>query len=96
MRIEFSIENITTVRKRVLRQEQARDKASKRRKVRMINLHQISEEYRDDAASSKLAEQKQQAVRANTSKTVSKEKPKFSMGSLIGKKRAIRKRKQAN
>ncbi|SHO76429.1 Similar to S.cerevisiae protein NOP4 (Nucleolar protein) [Malassezia sympodialis ATCC 42132] len=88
LRIEFSIENITTVRKRVLRQEQARDKASKRRK--------ISEEYRDDAASSKLAEQKQQAVRANTSKTVSKEKPKFSMGSLIGKKRAIRKRKQAN
>lgn len=37
LRVEFSIENITTVRKRVLRQEQARENAAKRRRVRKLN-----------------------------------------------------------
>jgi len=95
LRIEFSIENITTVRKRVLRQEQARERASKRRKVRFFGSHQISEEIRDDVASIEPTEQKRQAVQHHTSK-VHMPEPTPSMGSLIGKKRAIRKRKQAS
>lgn len=39
LRIEFSIENITTVRKRALRLEQAREKATKHRKVRILMTH---------------------------------------------------------
>ncbi|WFD25153.1 RNA recognition motif-containing protein [Malassezia nana] len=88
LRIEFSIENITTVRKRTLRQEQAREKAIKKRKM--------ADESRDETAAMEETPSKRQAVTAQTTKKDDMDKPKPLIGSLIGKKRAIRKRKHAN
>lgn len=87
LRIEFSIENITTVRKRALRQEQAREKAVKKRKM--------ADESRDETASMETPS-KRQAMLDHTTKKEDMGKPKLLIGSLIGKKRAIRKRKHAS
>ena len=98
LRIEFSIENITTVRKRVLRQEQARDKASKRQKKEDDTVQETMEESESDQdaddALKHLPSQLTAKLRQKSgSEKIQREMKNRSLGSLIGKKRAVRKRK---
>lgn len=74
LRIEFSIENITTVRKRVLRQVQARENA-KRRRIEPTPPSSKSE--------------------VGVAPLQTEQPRKSSIGSLIGRKRAQRKKKHA-
>ena len=98
LRIEFSIENITTVRKRVLRQEQARDKASKRQKKEDDTVQETMEESESDQdADDELKHLPSQLTaklrQKSGSEKIQREMKNRSLGSLIGKKRAVRKRK---
>ena len=98
LRIEFSIENITTVRKRVLRQEQARDKASKRQKKEDDTVQKTMEESESDQdADDELKHLPSQLTaklrQKSGSEKIQREMKNRSLGSLIGKKRAVRKRK---
>ncbi|KAL4401449.1 RNA recognition motif-containing protein [Malassezia pachydermatis] len=78
LRLEFSIENIITVRKRTLRQEQARDHATKRRKLSQLALDETPE-----------------SIPTTEPSEVHSASPPKKLGSLIGKKRAMRKKKRA-
>lgn len=98
LRIEFSIENITTVRKRVLRQEQARDKASKRQKKEDDTVQETMEESEsdqdaDDESQHLPSQRTAKLHRKSGSEKIQREMKNRSLGSLIGKKRAVRKRK---
>ena len=116
LRIEFSIENITTVRKRVLRQEQARSRehaSVKRQKVAdpLSGLEDMTNEEADgDLAETKASDDESElptagsfsslsapklskSVQRRAANKVASETHKRSLGSLIGKKRAVRKRK---
>ena len=98
LRIEFSIENITTVRKRVLRQEQARHKASKRQKKEDDTVQETMEESESDQdADDELKHLPSQLTaklrQKSGSEKIQREMKNRSLGSLIGKKRAVRKRK---
>ena len=98
LRIEFSIENITTVRKRVLRQEQARDKASKRQKLEDDTGRETIEESEsdpdaDDESQHLPSQLTAKLHRKSGSEKIQREMKNRSLGSLIGKKRAVRKRK---
>ena len=98
LRIEFSIENITTVRKRVLRQEQARDKTSKRQKKEDDTVQETMEESESDQdADDELKHLPSQLTaklrQKSGSEKIQREMKNRSLGSLIGKKRAVRKRK---
>ena len=98
LRIEFSIENITTVRKRVLRQEQARDKASKRQKLEDDTGRETIEESESDPDADDESQHLPSRIttklhRKSASEKIQREMKNRSLGSLIGKKRAVRKRK---
>ena len=98
LRIEFSIENITTVRKRVLRQEQARDKASKRQKLEDDTGRETIEESESDPDADDESQHLPSQIttklhRKSASEKIQREMKNRSLGSLIGKKRAVRKRK---
>lgn len=98
LRIEFSIENITTVRKRVLRQEQARDKASKRQKLEDDTGRETIEESESDQDADDESQHLPSQIttklhRKSASEKIQREMKNRSLGSLIGKKRAVRKRK---
>ena len=98
LRIEFSIENITTVRKRVLRQEQARDKASKRQKLEDDTGRETMEESESDPDADDESQHLPSQIttklhRKSASEKIQREMKNRSLGSLIGKKRAVRKRK---
>lgn len=85
LRIEFSIENITTVRKRVLRQSQARESATKRARL---------DEAAPPPAESGKPRGAERRIHAQASKKIQAESQgRNALGSLIGKKRAERKRK---
>lgn len=100
LRIEFSIENITTVRKRVLRQEQARDKASKRQKLEDVTSQEttgqyVSDQNTDEESHDSRTQFTSTLHRKAAAEKVQRELKNRSLGSLIGKKRAVRKRKHS-
>ncbi|WFD42196.1 RNA recognition motif-containing protein [Malassezia psittaci] len=88
LRIEFSIENVTTVRKRVMRQSEAREKRVKRQKLETRPASSESvpppERYAAQSRSAQTANPMQE-----------NKHQRKSLGSLIGKKRKERKRKHS-
>ena len=86
LRVEFSIDNVTTVRKRALRQAQAREKSAKRRKV---DVH-------TDPQSGPELEPQSESEDVSMASADASLKPSNVLGGMIGKKRKERKRKHAN
>lgn len=85
LRIEFSIENVTKVRKRALRQNASQD--AKRRKTEHTTAsHAAEEPVEERPRTKKLGEARAQG------RIATEEKARSSVGSLIGRKRKERKR----
>ena len=84
LRIEFSIENVATVRKRSLRQTQARENAAKRKRIEEVEAEAEAED-----TSEADAEEPNEASPNEPSKRGS------VLGGVIGKKRKARKLKHA-
>ena len=85
LRIEFSIENVTKVRKRALRQSASQD--AKRRKTEHTTAPDAAEESVEERPrTKKLGEARAQR------RIATEEKARSSLGSLIGRKRKERKR----
>ncbi|PKI83265.1 RNA recognition motif-containing protein [Malassezia vespertilionis] len=89
LRVEFSIENITTVRKRTLRQQQAREKSvAKRQRTDAPDNDAASDEKED--RHKRITDTK---ARVKAVQNADQESKSRLLGSLIGKKRNERKRK---